>query len=105
MRTLLQVIKIFGEIQLQDYGKKIVQQLDKKIKGGNGSCASNNSGVFSQMERDPSTAGPSGSDQGWESGCAQRKVSGSRIRNTNKSARLSFAGHIQFLSEQSGVLT
>lgn len=61
---LLQVIKAFVEIQLQDYGKKIVQQLDKKKKGGgNGSCASNNS-VFSQMERDPSTAGPSGCDQG-----------------------------------------
>lgn len=38
----------------------------QKRKGGNGSCASNNSGVFSQMERDPSTAGPSGR--------AQRKV-------------------------------
>lgn len=61
--------------------------------------------VFSQMERDPSTAGPSGCDQGRESGHAQRKVSGSRIRSTNKSARVSSAGHIQFLSESSGVLT
>lgn len=35
----------------------------KKGGGGNGSCASNNS-LFSPMERDPSTAGPSGCDQG-----------------------------------------
>lgn len=57
------------------------------------------------MERDPSTAGPSGCDLGQESGHAQRKVSGSRIRTTNKPARVSSVGHIQFLSESSGVLT
>lgn len=77
----------------------------EKKRGWNGSCASNNSVVFSQMERDSSTASPSGCGQGQESGHAQRKVSGSRIRSANKSARLSFVGHIQFLPESSGVLT
>lgn len=62
----------------------------QKIKQGNGSCASNNSGVLSQMERDPSTAGPSGCDQGWQSGRAQSKVSGSRIREYKQVCQAQF---------------
>lgn len=51
MWTLLQVIEALVEIQLQDYGKKIVQQLDKKKRGGNGSCATNSSGCSVKWKR------------------------------------------------------
>lgn len=37
--------------------------------------------------------------------CSKESVSGSRIRSANKSARLSCVGHVQFLSEPSGILT
>lgn len=80
----------------------------KKKGGGNGSCASNNSQVFSQTQRNLRTVEPYGSNQGWWSSIRRtqgKSVSGSRINSINKFAKFSFVGHIQFLPKPSRRLT